>query len=141
VGLYLALEWSIPRLGRWITGDPWSLGSLRFVLAYLLVNLVVALAGVWAAGVAARHLNRRDPGVVVIDEVSGQLVAFLALWPLSWKYLLVGFLLFRALDIWKPFPARQAESWPGGLGIMADDWFAGAYAALLLWGIRFVSGS
>lgn len=51
----------------------------------------------------------------------------------NWKYLLLGFLLFRVFDIWKPFPARQAESLPGGLGIMADDWIAGIYAALGLW--------
>src|SRR3990172_4920212 len=70
VSLYLALEWGIPRLGHWATGEPWSHGSLPFVLVYLLVNLVVALAGVWAAGVIARHLHRSDPGVVVIDEIS-----------------------------------------------------------------------
>jgi phosphatidylglycerophosphatase A len=51
----------------------------------------------------------------------------------NWKYLLLGFILFRVFDIWKPFPARQAESLPGGLGIMADDWIAGVYAALGLW--------
>ena len=55
---------------------------------------------------------------------------------LNWKYLLLGFILFRAFDIWKPFPARQAESLPGGLGIMADDWIAGIYAALGLWLLR-----
>jgi phosphatidylglycerophosphatase A len=52
---------------------------------------------------------------------------------LSWKYLLLGFILFRVFDIWKPFPARQAESLPGGWGIMADDWVAGIYAAIGLW--------
>jgi len=51
----------------------------------------------------------------------------------NWNYLLLGFILFRVFDIWKPFPARQAESLPGGLGIMADDWIAGIYAALGLW--------
>jgi phosphatidylglycerophosphatase A len=56
----------------------------------------------------------------------------------NWKYLLLGFILFRVFDIWKPFPARQAESLPGGLGIMADDWIAGIYAALGLWAARAV---
>ena len=51
---------------------------------------------------------------------------------LNWKYLLAGFILFRVFDIWKPFPARLAESLPGGLGIMADDWVAGVYAAVAL---------
>jgi phosphatidylglycerophosphatase A len=94
---------------------------------------------------------------VVIDEVSGQhltllLGSALPVWwrttnswapprpgfityqsALGWKYVLLGFILFRVLDIWKPFPARQAESLPGGLGIMADDWVAGVYAALGIW--------
>ena len=51
---------------------------------------------------------------------------------LNWKYFLLGLILFRVFDIWKPFPARQAESLPGGWGIMADDWLAGVYAAILL---------
>jgi phosphatidylglycerophosphatase A len=78
---------------------------------------------------------------VVIDEVAGQLISYLGLatpkaFALNWKYLLLGFILFRVFDIWKPFPARQAESLPGGLGIMADDWIAGIYAALGLWMAR-----
>ena len=78
---------------------------------------------------------KKDPQFVVIDEVSGQMLTYLPLplAPLNWKYLLLGFILFRVFDIWKPFPARQAESLPGGWGIMADDWIAGIYAALGLW--------
>ena len=106
----------------------------------LLVGLILltSLAGVWAADRAAAHLGKKDPQIVVVDEVSGQLIAYLALalvagsLALNWKYLLAGFILFRVFDIWKPFPARQAESLPGGLGIMADDWVAGLYAALVL---------
>jgi phosphatidylglycerophosphatase A len=103
--------------------------------------LMVSIAGVWAAGQVADHLRKKDPQIVVVDEVAGQLIAYLgAITPsaaqptfsVNWKYLLVGFILFRGFDIWKPFPARQAESLPGGLGIMADDWIAGAYAALVL---------
>ena len=98
------------------------------------VTIVLALAGVWAASRAAEFVARKDPQIVVIDEVSGQhLTYFLSLTLLNWKYLLLGFILFRVFDIWKPFPARQAESLPGGLGIMADDWVAGIYAALGLW--------
>ncbi|MGH9708027.1 MAG: phosphatidylglycerophosphatase A [Candidatus Acidiferrales bacterium] len=47
-------------------------------------------------------------------------------------------MLFRVFDIWKPFPVRQAESLPGGWGIMADDWLAGIYAALILWGVHAI---
>jgi phosphatidylglycerophosphatase A len=98
------------------------------------ITVVIAVVGVWAADRTATFLRTKDPQCVVVDEVSGQLLTYVAaLAPLNWKYLLLGFILFRAFDIWKPFPARQAESLPGGLGIMADDWMAGVYAALGLW--------
>jgi phosphatidylglycerophosphatase A len=78
---------------------------------------------------------------VVIDEVSGQQIAYLPLASSAfgsdgWKYLLLGFILFRVLDIVKPWPCKQAERWPHGWGIMADDWFAGLYAAVILWVVQ-----
>jgi phosphatidylglycerophosphatase A len=103
-------------------------------LALSLVTAAIALLGVWAADRTAKFLRTKDPQSVVIDEVSGQFLTYVAaLAPLNWKYLLLGFILFRAFDIWKPFPARQAESLPGGWGIMADDWMAAIYAAIGLW--------
>lgn len=118
---------------------------------YLLI-FVVAFIGVIASGRAEHHSGKIDPQFVVIDEVSGQLVTFFGApyilihqwrllshswWELvNWKCLLLGFILFRVFDIWKPFPARQAEKLPGGWGIMADDWIAGIYAALGLWAAR-----
>jgi phosphatidylglycerophosphatase A len=110
-----------------------SAHSLRLLPAWL-VTAAIALVGVWAADRAAKFWRTEDPQCVVVDEVSGQLLTYVAaLAPLNWKYLLLGFILFRAFDIWKPFPARQAESLPGGWGIMADDWMAGIYAAMALW--------
>jgi phosphatidylglycerophosphatase A len=110
--------------------------SPSFLPLLIALILVVAATGVWAAGRVSVHLEKKDPQIVVIDEVAGQLIAFLAIagvsGPVHWKYLLTGFLLFRLFDIWKPFPIRRAESLPGGLGIMADDWLAGIYAAVLL---------
>ncbi len=99
--------------------------------------VVVSLLGLWASGRVASHLGRHDPSIVVVDEVAGQLIAYLGLattttFALNWQYLLAGFILFRVFDIWKPFPARLAESFPGGVGIMADDWIAGLYAAFAL---------
>jgi phosphatidylglycerophosphatase A len=133
----------------------------------LLATVSISLVGVWAGGKAANYLETKDPQVVVIDEVSGQCLTLLlagslpifsklvtgdawsfslhlpgrsvyAVTHVNWKYLLVGFILFRLFDIWKPFPARQAESLPGGWGIMADDWVAGIYAALGLWIARML---
>ena len=101
----------------------------------ILFALLISGMGVLVASRAASYLGKKDPQVVVIDEVSGQLISYFGIGAgiPNWKYLLLGFILFRVFDIWKPFPARQAESLPGGLGIMADDWIAGIYAALGLW--------
>lgn len=103
----------------------------------LVITLTVAVIGFWASNRAAGFAASKDPQFVVIDEVSGQLLTyFLPFAPLNWKSWLLGFILFRVFDIWKPFPARQAESLPGGWGIMADDWIAGIYAAVALYLLR-----
>jgi phosphatidylglycerophosphatase A len=88
---------------------------------------LVFLAGVWASSVTERHYRSADPGVVVIDEVFGMLVA-LAFQTVTWRGAVLAFLLFRALDVVKPYPANRFERLHGGLGIMADDGMAGAYA-------------
>jgi phosphatidylglycerophosphatase A len=118
--------------------NPPALWWSSFAWGELQVIAIVSVIGVWAADRTAKYLRTEDPQIVVIDEVAGQLIAYLGLatpktFALNWKYLLLGFILFRVFDIWKPFPARQAESLPGGWGIMADDWIAGIYAALGLW--------
>ncbi len=101
----------------------------------ILATAVVAAVGVWASDRVANYSHQKDPQFIVIDEVSGQQLTYLLAFAVggNWKYLLLGFILFRVFDIWKPFPARQAESLPGGWGIMADDWIAGVYAAIGLW--------
>ncbi len=96
-------------------------------LLALLVALIFFL-GVWAAGQSEKFFGRTDPSHVVIDEVAGQMVAFLLVPHASWKLLLAGFALFRFFDVTKPFPAGRAERLPGGWGIMVDDVVAGAYA-------------
>jgi phosphatidylglycerophosphatase A len=109
---------------------------LTRALAYegWLLAAITAVVGVLASTKVARFTGKKDPQIVVIDEVSGQFLAYLlALTSLNWKYLLLGFILFRGFDVWKPFPARQVESLPGGWGIMADDWIAGIYAAMGIW--------
>ena len=99
--------------------------------------LLIAVAGVAVSTRVARFAGRKDPQFIVIDEVSGQFFTYLlALAPLNWKYLLLGFILFRGFDTGKPFPARQAEALPGGWGIMADDWMAAVYAAIGIWVAR-----
>ncbi|MHB8755604.1 MAG: phosphatidylglycerophosphatase A family protein, partial [Candidatus Acidiferrales bacterium] len=88
-------------------------GLIRLFEIPLLFGVAVALFGVWVSNHVAKWNGSNDPQFIVIDEVSGQLFTLLfALSPLNWKYLLLGFILFRVFDIWKPFPARQAESLP-----------------------------
>ena len=111
----------------------WTVGLTPGYAEYVIVVLI-AILGVYVADQAAKYAGMKDPQFVVIDEVSGQMITyFFPFTVLNWKSLVLGFILFRVFDIWKPFPARQAESLPGGLGIMADDWIAGIYAALGLW--------
>ena len=93
--------------------------------------VVIFFVGVLAAGKVARRIGLEDPGMVVVDEVLGMWLSILGL-PLHPAVVLVGFLLFRLLDIVKPYPAAQLEHLPGGFGIMADDVAAGLYANLLL---------
>jgi phosphatidylglycerophosphatase A len=143
----------------WIVPGGWSVNT---EVLRLLFFLLVSFGGVWAAGRVAAHSGKHDPQFVVIDEVSGQWLTLMlgnvhAFWyqssiehasyagarltgavPSNWKYLLLGFILFRGFDIWKPPPVRQLESLPGGWGIMADDWAAAVYAAAGLWIARWL---
>jgi len=95
-------------------------------------SLAIFALGVWAAGEAEKFFGRTDPGQVVVDEVVGQMLTFLLRPHATWKWLVGGFLLFRAFDIVKPFPARQAERIPRGWGIMLDDVVAGLYGMAVL---------
>ena len=120
------------------------------------IFLLLSALGVWSASRVASYARIEDPQHVVIDEVAGQhLTLILPLIPIAlphlmthfdfseytiffalslanWKYLLLGFILFRVFDIWKPWPIRRLEKLRGGWGIMADDWMAGVFAAILL---------
>ncbi|HVB34629.1 MAG TPA: phosphatidylglycerophosphatase A [Patescibacteria group bacterium] len=130
----VGVGWLIARAAAGGAAGPLSRG---FIATYFIVNVAVAVVGVWAASRAAAYMGHKDPSSVVIDEVSGQLIAFsgflTGLAALNWKSLMLGFILFRGFDVLKPSPARRAEWLPGGWGIMADDWVAGGYAAIALW--------
>ena len=100
----------------------------------LLVIALLFLLGLWSAGVAERRLGRTDPGPVVLDEVVGMLIT-LTLLPVNVAGALAGFLVFRVLDVVKPWPAASMERLPGGLGVMADDGIAGLYGNLAMRGL------
>ncbi len=112
----------------------WGARAAWTSMTVLPIAILIAVVGVLTANSVERYSRTEDPQFVVIDEVSGQLFAYMfAIVPANWKYLVLGFILFRVFDIWKPFPARQAESLPGGWGIMTDDWAAAVYAGIGLW--------
>ncbi|MBC7910082.1 MAG: phosphatidylglycerophosphatase A [Pyrinomonadaceae bacterium] len=142
VALYLVFQFASVKLLSLIQPHGWdALATHAFHTTFLMILvLVVTLAGIWAASRAEVLLERKDPAAVVIDEVAGQLIAFMfvpvtvGLW-----IILSGFVLFRLFDIWKPYPIRRLEALESGLGIMADDILAGQYAAVLLSLIWLVS--
>ena len=109
----------------------WLLWQTELPYGVAIAALVTAAIGFWAAERGAIHFADKDPGPVVIDEIAGQLLT-LALLPHSWQLLVISFFLFRLLDIWKPFPARQLEKLRGGVGIMVDDLAVAVYGNLLL---------
>ncbi len=111
------------------------LTPLRIAVALV----VVILIGIWSGSRVERVLGRKDPGVIVIDEVAGMLLSVILL-PRTIPVLLTAFLLFRLFDVWKPFPARESQALTGGMGVMVDDLIAGVYTLVLVMGARALFG-
>lgn len=142
----------------WLPVAPGTWGSLPPVVAFAVMlhfdAPAVAIVAVMAAFIVAASaacvicvpavaalVGKCDPGEVVVDEVAGQAVVFLIiplLLPadLSMKQCCfvtgLGFLLFRIIDISKPWPIRKLEALPAGWGVLADDLLAGGFAAVIL---------
>ncbi len=87
--------------------------------------MAVTLIGVYSSAICERRLQTDDPSFIVIDEWSGQWLALLGL-PLAWPWMMAAFVLFRFLDIVKPFGIDRLERFPHGIGVMLDDVVAGA---------------
>jgi phosphatidylglycerophosphatase A len=129
-----------------IPGAPGTYASLVTAFAFFLVHQVsyrivpelhlsaiclIATAGTLASAEVARRHKIEDPQFVVIDEIAGQLIA-LFLVPVNLINLVLATALFRAFDIWKPYPIRRLERLPNGVGVMADDLLAGVYASVVV---------
>lgn len=96
----------------------------------LFITFVIIALGIWSAN-QVEALWGKDHNRVVIDEVAGMCISLLFI-PVSVKYIVIGFLLFRFFDIAKPLFIRRLESLNGGWGVMADDVLAGIYSNLIL---------
>ena len=107
------------------------LAGLKLPLAVVCIVLFIAMA-VWIAAEAEKLLKQKDPGCIVIDEIAGMAVTLVGL-PFNLTTALIGFIIFRILDISKPFPIRALDKRvAGGVGIVIDDVVAGIFANLLL---------
>ncbi|MAI28831.1 MAG: hypothetical protein CMP38_01345 [Rickettsiales bacterium] len=94
-------------------------GFYTFLLAFL-----ITLVGFFLTAHYLKFSNKKDPPEVVIDEVAGQFFAMCFV-GISIELSLISFLIFRFLDIFKPYPINKLELLPGAFGVMADDVFAG----------------
>lgn len=125
---------------------PGTVASLLAVFVYLLIknnpflyfSLTVFLLalGFWSASGAEKDFPGNDPPQIVIDEFSSMLAVYLFV-PFNWKFLIIGFLLFRFFDIFKIPAIKRLEALPGGYGIMLDDIAAAALTNIILQVLRF----
>jgi phosphatidylglycerophosphatase A len=107
------------------------LSKINFSIAVLL-TLIFILSAIWIADEAEKILGEEDPGCIVIDEIAGIILTLSGL-PFNITSMIAGFLVFRALDIWKPYPIRLLENkFSGGIGIVLDDVAAGIFSNVIL---------
>lgn len=136
VGLYVTIWSGVDQLltSRALANRLSTVYVFTPLMAFMLVAIfIVTMIGIWAASRTEKMQQKKDPSIVVIDEVAGQMIALLSgpFWIQTWWSILTAFLLFRLFDIWKPYPLRRLEGLESGLGIMADDLGAGVYALIV----------
>lgn len=102
-------------------------------------GVVSAALGIWASHRAEKIFDRKDASQIVVDEVCRQIISFVFIAPYlaglgaSWRWwMIAGFALFRAFDIFKPYPINKLQDLSGGFGVMMDDVLAGIYSAVIL---------
>ncbi len=130
-------------------------GRLWFLAFGTLAGLVLSI---WLCGVGERILGKKDPGSVVLDEITAMPLCFwswagVAWWktgaapgleqffsPSNWMMTLAVFAAFRFFDVLKPWPVRQSQSLPGGWGITVDDALAAVYVNLVVLAVYAARG-
>jgi phosphatidylglycerophosphatase A len=127
--------WAPGTMGTLIAVPIYLVLSLLPTTLYLIVLVAMIAAGVWACGAVCREVGEDDPQHIVWDEIVGFLVAMTAA-PAGLVWLVAGFLLFRLLDITKPWPISWAQGrGRGGFGLMFDDLLAGLLTFVILQGL------
>lgn len=137
------------RLG-YVRKGPGTVGSLVGLVLYTIFfyavpvfsQVMALLLLTWFAigicGEAERRLQKRDPGEIILDEVIAVPMCFIGIhyWTMQtghlWLYMVLGFLLFRFFDILKPLGINRLQSYPQGIGVVADDIGAALYTLVLL---------
>ena len=97
----------------------------------ILLTALIIILGFAVSGEAERMFNKKDAKYIVIDEVGGMLLSLMFL-PFNIKFVIIAFVLFRLLDILKPYPANRIQELKGSIGIMGDDIVAGLYTNLII---------
>lgn len=106
----------------------WAIKDFVF---YLIFISIIALLAFLFSGPAETILKAKDPKQIVIDDYLGMLITFLFL-PRKLVYILIGFFIFRMIDMFKLPPVDRIEKYPGALGVVGDDIIAGIYANLMI---------
>ncbi|MBA4503369.1 phosphatidylglycerophosphatase A family protein [Marinobacterium marinum] len=135
-----AAPWAPGTFGTLAAVPFWYLMAQTTLPVYLGLTLLAGVIGIWLCGRTSRDLGVHDHGGIVWDEFVGYWITMIAV-PVDWIWALLGFILFRLFDIWKPWPIRPVDRRVhGGLGIMLDDVLAGVFAALALQGLLWLWG-
>ncbi|NPA40006.1 MAG: phosphatidylglycerophosphatase A [Thermodesulfobacteria bacterium] len=128
-----------PCPGTWATLEAvlmfWFFRDLS-ILNQLLIVAGVTLVGIISSHLTSKILREKDPDLVVIDEVAGVWLGLVGKLH-AWEFVF-GFIIFRAIDILKPFPIKRFEKLPGGFGIMIDDLIAGIFTNLILLALLYL---
>ncbi len=100
---------------------------------FCLITIALFIVGIWICDQTANELGVHDHPGIVWDEVVGYLITMIFA-PVGWLWIVIGFILFRIFDIWKPWPIRMIDQRvSGGFGIMLDDVIAGVFALVSLY--------
>ena len=129
----------------YIPGAPGTYGSLFALLIISQFNMIAQnigliffiILGLIFSTLMEKHTGKKDDQRIVIDEFVGMLITFYFVEP-KFSYLVIGFILFRLYDIYKPYPIKKIQKLPSGWGIMLDDILAGVYARIVLQVIIFL---